>query len=170
MDQEGNRIDDRNVNVLHVMANESFAEFADTLQKEIEQETGVRFGVLDISLFAGMVYTETRQEIRQVTPELAVAAVKTLEQKGYLDAHKKITPALREAIQQNRVEIAEELMPVLPKITEFSQKEESAPLGADGTGGRCLYRHGDGRKDRLLRGRRGLNGSSGAEGVYQQNR
>ena len=128
VDQEGNRIDDRNVNVLHVMANESFAEFADALQKEIEQETGVRFGVLDISLFAGMVYTETRQEIRQVTPELAEAAVKTLEQKGYLDAHKKITPALREAIQQNRVEMAEELMPVLPKITEFSQKEESASL------------------------------------------
>ncbi|MCD7780311.1 MAG: DEAD/DEAH box helicase family protein, partial [Candidatus Gastranaerophilales bacterium] len=36
VNQEGERIEDRNINVLHVMANESFAEFAETLQKEIE--------------------------------------------------------------------------------------------------------------------------------------
>jgi len=58
VDQQGNRIEDRDVNILHVMANESFAEFADTLQREIEQETGVKFGVLQLSLFVGQTYTE----------------------------------------------------------------------------------------------------------------
>ena len=40
------------------MANESFSEFAETLQKEIETETGVKFGVLQISFFPGMKYEE----------------------------------------------------------------------------------------------------------------
>lgn len=53
------------------MANESFAEFAATLQKEIEDETGVKFGMLNLSLFSGMVYEETRQEKRTVTVEQA---------------------------------------------------------------------------------------------------
>ena len=60
VNQDGERIEDRNINLLHVMANESFAEFADTLQKEIEEETGVKFGILQLDLFSGMVFEETR--------------------------------------------------------------------------------------------------------------
>ncbi len=55
LNQDGERIEDKNINILHVMANESFAEFADTFQKEIENDTGVKFGVLEISLFSGAV-------------------------------------------------------------------------------------------------------------------
>ena len=51
------------------MANESFAEFADTLQKEIEDETGVKFGVLQLDLFAGMVYEDKHEIERTITSE-----------------------------------------------------------------------------------------------------
>ncbi|MDR1410420.1 MAG: DEAD/DEAH box helicase family protein [Oscillospiraceae bacterium] len=71
VDQDGNRIEDRNINILHVMANESFAEFAETLQKEIEQETGVKFGILQISLFNGLTFTDTVTEEKKVTEEQA---------------------------------------------------------------------------------------------------
>jgi type III restriction enzyme len=73
VDQDGNRIEDRNINVLHVMANESFAEFAETLQREIEQETGVKFGILQISLFSGLTFTETVTEEKKVTDDEAKA-------------------------------------------------------------------------------------------------
>ncbi|MEG2288297.1 MAG: hypothetical protein RSC00_10420, partial [Ruthenibacterium sp.] len=56
--QDGERIEDKNINILHVMANESFAEFAETLQREIESETGIKFGILQLSLFEGMTYEE----------------------------------------------------------------------------------------------------------------
>ncbi len=56
VNQDGERIEDRNINILHVMANESFAEFADTLQKEIEQETGMKFGVLQLSTLIDLTY------------------------------------------------------------------------------------------------------------------
>ena len=53
------------------MANESFSEFAETLQKEIEQETGVKFGILQLSLFSGLTFTDTVTEEKFVTQEQA---------------------------------------------------------------------------------------------------
>jgi type III restriction enzyme len=44
VDTDGQRIFDRSVNVLTVIANESYETFAKTLQEEIESETGVSFG------------------------------------------------------------------------------------------------------------------------------
>jgi type III restriction enzyme len=44
VDSTGQRIFDRSINVLTVVANESYQTFAKTLQDEIEEETGVAFG------------------------------------------------------------------------------------------------------------------------------
>ena len=41
---DGQRVYDDNVNILTVIANESYAEFSRKLQTEIEEETGIRFG------------------------------------------------------------------------------------------------------------------------------
>ncbi|MFH1546086.1 MAG: DEAD/DEAH box helicase family protein [Patescibacteria group bacterium] len=44
VNQDGQRIFDSNLNILTVTANESYEDFAKSLQKEIEQECGVKFG------------------------------------------------------------------------------------------------------------------------------
>ena len=44
VDTQGNRIRDENINVLTVVANESYDSFSRKLQTEIEDETGVSFG------------------------------------------------------------------------------------------------------------------------------
>ena len=95
VNQAGERVEDRDINVLHVMANESFAEFAATLQQEIEDETGVKFGVLNLSLFSGMVYEEKRQEERTVTAEQAQRVVETLKTTGAIDEGGKVHPATK---------------------------------------------------------------------------
>ena len=95
VNQAGERVEDRDINVLHVMANENFAEFAATLQQEIEDETGVKFGVLNLSLFSGMVYEEKRQEERTVTAEQAQRVVETLKTTGAIDEGGKVHPATK---------------------------------------------------------------------------
>lgn len=60
INQDKERIEDRNINLLHVMANEIFVEFADTLQKEIENETGIKFGILQLDLLSGIVRIEEK--------------------------------------------------------------------------------------------------------------
>lgn len=51
VNQRGERLYDRQINTLHVIATEHFSEFADNLQREIEEETGVKFGMIDIGTF-----------------------------------------------------------------------------------------------------------------------
>lgn len=79
VNQDGDRIEDKVINILHVIANESFAEFAETLQREIEQETGVKFGYMDISLFSGMVYEETHEVEKTVTVEQAEVIIEAVK-------------------------------------------------------------------------------------------
>ena len=84
VNQNGERIEDRNVNLLHVMANESFTEFADTLQKEIENETGIKFGILQLDLFSGIVFEETRTEEKPLTKEQATTLLSYLAGEGFI--------------------------------------------------------------------------------------
>jgi len=95
VNQDGERIEDRNINILHVMANESFAEFADTLQKEIEDETGIKFGVLQLDLFSGMVYEDKREVEKAITPEQAKKVVEVLKTSGVIAADGKVDAAVK---------------------------------------------------------------------------
>lgn len=85
VDQTGERIEDKDVNLLHVIANESFAEFAETLQKEIEDETGLKFGMIQISMFSGMVYEEQVEHEHTIDKEEAHELVKYWTESGMLD-------------------------------------------------------------------------------------
>lgn len=90
VDQEGNRIEDKNVNILHVMASESFSDFAATLQREIESDTGVKFGYVDIGLFEGITLPVigTTTEEQPASYEDRKELVAFFEQKGYVKAGK----------------------------------------------------------------------------------
>ena len=104
VNQDGERIEDKNINILHVMANESFAEFAATLQKEIEDETGVKFGVLQLDMFAGITYEKEVTYEHTITSEEAHELVKTWMADGSVEqwmnepkmaaAEEKVTAAL----------------------------------------------------------------------------
>ena len=88
VDQDGNRIEDRETNILHVMANENFAEFAENLQKEIEAETGITFGMFQISLLVGQTYEEETIVEKNVTTEQAAEVVEILKSNGVIDPDK----------------------------------------------------------------------------------
>ena len=116
VDQNGERIEDKNINILHVMANESFSEFADTLQKEIEDETGVKFGVLQLNLFAGMVYEDKREVERTVTEEQAKRLIDAAAVIAPIIENKPTAANLRKVIEENREQFSEELKPMLPNV------------------------------------------------------
>ncbi|MDL2293270.1 DEAD/DEAH box helicase family protein [Ruminococcaceae bacterium OttesenSCG-928-D13] len=111
VDQQGNRIEDRDVNILHVMANESFAEFADTLQREIEQETGVKFGVLQLSLFVGQTYEETKIIEKKVSDAQASEVVDVLKSNGVIDSSGTISSTFSD---EEIVDLLAEQVPAIP--------------------------------------------------------
>ncbi len=122
VNQDGERLEDKNINVLHVMANESFAEFADKLQKEIEDETGMKFGVLQISMFQGMKYTETKTVAKTVTPEQAKQVVTVLKDKGFLSAEGK--PVAAASLPDFSMEMSAELAIPQEEVAKLLEKEE----------------------------------------------
>ena len=116
VNQDGERIEDRNINLLHVMANESFAEFADNLQKEIEEETGVKFGILQLDLFSGMVFEETKTEETPLTKQQAETLLSHLAGEGFLKSEG--APATETA-----PELPEELEAAKQKAVEVIARE-----------------------------------------------
>lgn len=122
VNQDGERIEDRDINILHVMANESFAEFADTLQKEIEQDTGMKFGYMDIGLFCGMVYEEKREEQKTVTEQQATAVVAVLKSSGIVADNGTVVDPERLAA----VELPVELEPMKAEVIKIV--EQSRPV------------------------------------------
>ena len=57
VNETGERVHDETVNRLTVVANESYEDFARTLQTEFEDEFGIRFGKVERIAFAGIVRT-----------------------------------------------------------------------------------------------------------------
>ncbi len=122
VNQNGDRIEDKNINILHVMANESFAEFAETLQKEIETETGVKFGTLQIGLFSGMVYTEKKTVEKTITREQAETVVEALKTSGAITEAGKVDTAKAEIV------VPKELEPVKEQIFKVIEEQKTTAV------------------------------------------
>ena len=120
VNQDGERIEDKNINVLHVMANESFSEFASTLQKEIEDETGVKFGVLQLSLFSGMVYEARRDVEKQVTTEQAQAVVEALKTAGVVNEAGQVATV----VKPKEIELPKALEPIKEVVQDIIEKAQ----------------------------------------------
>nr|WP_294509306.1 DEAD/DEAH box helicase family protein [uncultured Bilophila sp.] len=132
VNQDGERIEDKDINLLHVMANESFAEFAATLQKEIEDETGVKFGVLQLSLFAGMTYTDTIEEQKILEPEDAARIVSHLEKQGYISPEGQAQPTLQVAVEKDCLELPKEVAAATVEVAKVitTATAKAAPVTA----------------------------------------
>ena len=106
VNQEGERIEDKDINVLHVIANESFAEFAEKLQKEIEDETGVRFGMFELDMLIGFTYDEEVEVERKVSESEATAIIEDLRLKNVEELN------IPESVKEKIKEIQAEAKPV----------------------------------------------------------
>ena len=98
VNQEGERIEDKNINILHVMANESFTEFAENLQHEIESETGTKFGILQLSLFDGISYEEEIVQEKTVDAQEAELVMEYMVRYGYLTEDGQPTESAKAAV------------------------------------------------------------------------
>lgn len=111
VNQEGERQYGFEVNTLTVMANESYEEFAEGLQIEFEEESGVKFGVFEKTTFATImrVTDEVLGEKELLGNEKAAELLEFFKEKNYIAKNGKATDALKLAIQEETIEIPEEL-------------------------------------------------------------
>lgn len=125
VNQDGERVEDKNINILHVVANESFAEFADTLQREIEEDTGIKFGVLQLDLFSGMVYEDVVTEEKQFDEISAQSVIDCMVEKGLATADGVITQKAKQILTEEKEELPEELESAKETIKTLVEKGDS---------------------------------------------
>lgn len=85
------------------MANESYESFASQLQKEIEEEVGVRFGVVDKDLFASMPITGPDGEPSYFGTSASRDLWDHLFAAQYIDKNGKVLDRLRADLKDNKV-------------------------------------------------------------------
>lgn len=89
VDQSGERVVDMKYNQLCVIANESYHEFAETLQKEFEKD-GYKFGVVDTISFKGLTVHSQYGELHTMSEVESIKLHKYLKDSGYLKPNGKV--------------------------------------------------------------------------------
>ncbi len=100
VNQEGQRLRGFDLNTLTVVAMESFEEFAENLQKEIEEDTGIRFGIVETHQFAGIEVTDEDGSDRSAWLRAVQGALGIFEATGYINAQGKVQDSLRTALKK----------------------------------------------------------------------
>lgn len=118
VNQEGFRVRGFEVNTLTVIAMESYEEYAENLQKEIEDDTGIRFGIVEPYQFAAILTFDEGGEPTALGTEQSKALWEDLKERGFIDARGKIQDALREALRGGTFAVCEAFTPYLSQITE----------------------------------------------------
>ena len=123
VDQTGQRLRGFEVNTLTVIANESYEDFADKLQKEIEADTGIRFGMVEGHAFAQLAVAGADGDAANVLgAQRSEAMALHLKALGLIDAKGKVQDSLRKALKDGTVPIPPELQAWEAQIIERLRK------------------------------------------------
>ena len=122
VNQEGERLRGFEVNTLTVVATERYEEFAESLQREIEKETGIRFGIVEADDFAAIAIAGPDGQPTALGFDQSKALWQHLRAKGYIDAHGKVQESLKTAIKDGTLQVPEQFVAQLGQITEILRK------------------------------------------------
>ena len=122
VNQEGERVRGFDVNTLTVMANESYEEFARALQKEIEDEEGIKFGVIEEHFFANIPVEQEDGSVEYFGATNSEVMYQYLQDNNYIDSKGKIQNSLRTDIKNNEFEVPKEYQELKADITSIITK------------------------------------------------
>lgn len=122
VNQEGQRLRGFEINTLTVIATESYEQFAENLQKEIEAETGIRFGIVEEHQFAAVVVTNADGKSTPLGFEQSKALWEHLKAQGHIDARGKVQDTLRKALKDSTLIVPDMFAPQIDQITSVLKK------------------------------------------------
>ncbi|MBL8481768.1 MAG: DEAD/DEAH box helicase family protein [Rhodocyclaceae bacterium] len=150
VNQQGARVRGFELNRLTVIATESYEAFAENLQKEIEADTGIRFGIVEMHQFAGI----SGVDLGGRAVPLGMAGSRTLwahlQGAGHIDAAGKVQNTLRSALKDGSLALPAEfearrdqIVAILRKVcgrldVKNADHRTSVPL-RKGKDGKALY-------------------------------
>jgi len=99
VNQQGDRLRGFEVNTLTVIATESYEDFAENLQREIEKDTGIKFGIVEKHQFATIPIAKSDGSPGMLGFDESNDIFNHLRAQGFVDAKGKVQDALRVALK-----------------------------------------------------------------------
>ena len=122
VNQQGDRLRGFEINTLTVIATESYEQFAANLQKEIEEDTGIRFGIVADYQFAGVSVTAADGTTSPLGFDQSKVLWAHLRAAGYVNASGKVQDTLKTALKDNTFTLPEPFTAQLPQVKEILRK------------------------------------------------
>lgn len=122
VNQEGQRLRGFDVNTLTVIATESYEQFAENLQKEIEADTGIRFGIVEKHQFANLTVTAKDGTTSPLGVDKSEEVWTYLKSNGFVDTRGKVQDTLRTALKDDTLLLPEEFSEQDGGIKEILRK------------------------------------------------
>lgn len=118
VNQEGERVRGFDVNTLTVMANESYDQFVESLQKEMEKEENIKFGLIEDFIFANIITKDENGKDIFLGHEKSKEIYRELIKKDYIDERGNAKEKLKHDLQEGKVELAEEFHDIKERIIQ----------------------------------------------------
>ncbi len=122
VNQEGLRLRDNDINTLTVVAAEGYEDFAENLQKEIEADTGIRFGIVEKHQFAVIQTQDSNGNPAPLGVDVSEKIWTFLNEQGLVDKNGKIQNRLKEALRDNKFSLPPEFQVHKGDITAILKK------------------------------------------------
>jgi type III restriction enzyme len=121
VNQDGERQYGFDINTLTVIANESYDVFCNTLQKEYEEDAGIRFGYIEDHVFANITIVKDNHEQR-LGMEASKAIVNSFKERDYIAKDGKVLEKLKKALEHELLEVPIEYAAHKEKIIARTKK------------------------------------------------
>ena len=118
VDASGRRVFDESINKLYVMANESYEDFAKTLQREYAEDCGVTFGKVPMTAIAKLVRVVDDAPV-PIGREAAEQIRQSLVSQGMLDAEGKIQPSFDPKAPSFKLDLPEGYRSLTSAVTDL---------------------------------------------------
>ena len=136
VNQEGERLRGFDVNTLTVVATESYEAFAEHLQQEIKDETGICFGVVETHQFAAIPVVGQDGQTAALGFEASKVLWEHLKSTGHIDPKGRIQESLRKALSDDTLSVPE----------EFAEQREAIVKELRKLAGRLVIKNADERR------------------------
>ncbi|NMM25846.1 MAG: DEAD/DEAH box helicase family protein [Glaciimonas sp.] len=125
VNQNGDRLRGFEVNTLTVIATENYKQFAENLQKEIEADTGIQFGVVEHHQFAAIAVTGADGQAAALGMDMSNTLWEHLKAAGHIDARGKVQDSLKQVLKDGTLALPAQFEPQRGQIVEVLRKVSS---------------------------------------------
>lgn len=121
INQKGERIQDDLINNLVVVANESYNDFVNSLQKELEEDCGFIFGTLPVNSFIGITFEKKGEEYK-INEEESKEIWNYLKRSNYLSENGFINETFNQSVQKDDFSLPENFKNITNDIIQIMEQ------------------------------------------------